>query len=327
MDSFWRAVGDLFGKSPALGDSLWKFAKDNSMELQRRERNYQDTMMGQNDIMSGKSTVRNTISEWGAKMVAFSDMLSAAPLWLAEYREVMAESGVHGDAVKLADFAVRRAHGSTAITNLPRIVTGNDLLTPWMTSLYGFMGTSMQRRIEMAHDINDAWKLGKSGDISGAANLVPRVVSAAMVYMVWTGLVEAIVEHESTDDKRSLGQKMIAGTFGTVAQSVIGLRDLMDDLLHDRESTGGLLTAPIHDLIHFKKGVFNENHPLAKQHAGKLVQDGITSIGDIAGYGPKHIATMVRYGMDVWSGQQHARDPGQIARGLITGNEKPRIEK
>lgn len=323
---FKYAVYDLFGKSQYLGDSTFKFILNNSMEIQRRVRNFQDTLMGQHEILMGKSTLRHHIAEYGAKGVAFSDMLSAAPLWLAKYREAFAESADHGDAVRLADFAVRRAHGSTAITNLPRIVTGNDILTPWMTSLYGFMGTSMQRRIEMFHDINDAWKLGRQGEISAAFKMAPQILSSAAVYIVWTGVVESMVEHIYTDDHRSMGEKFIAGAFGTMAQTIIGLRDLADDLIHDRESTGGLLTAPVHDLLHLKKDLLKKN-PLNKANAGKFVQDGITAIGDLFGYGPKHIGTAVHYGIDVFSGQQKPKTGGDVFRGVVSGQQKLRVEK
>ena len=40
-------------------------------------------------------------------------------------------------------------HGSVGKANLPGIVTSVNPVTPWLTSIYGFMGTSMQRRIEI----------------------------------------------------------------------------------------------------------------------------------------------------------------------------------
>ena len=51
--------------------------------------------------------------QWSSKPVALSDMLSAAPTWLAAYKEIAAGKD-HGEAVVFGDRAVRRAHGSTA---------------------------------------------------------------------------------------------------------------------------------------------------------------------------------------------------------------------
>src|SRR5690348_3990918 len=117
---FKRAALDMFGKSPELGDSLFDFIKKNSEEIQRRDRNWRETLGGQQNIFEGRGTWREQISQAGAKFVAFSDMLSAAPLWLAKYRaELEANGGDIGSAIQEADMGVRRAHGSTAITNLP----------------------------------------------------------------------------------------------------------------------------------------------------------------------------------------------------------------
>ena len=55
--------------------------------------------------------------QFASKPVAFSDMLSARPTWLAAYLKAIEEGSDHGEAVALGDRAVRRAHGSTATTS------------------------------------------------------------------------------------------------------------------------------------------------------------------------------------------------------------------
>lgn len=323
---FKRAVNDLFGLSPALGDSLFDFIKKNSEEIQRRERNFLDTVGGQQGVFEGKNNFRQQLSQWGAKGVAFSDMLSAAPLWLAKYRaELEANGGIHGDAVREADFAVRRAHGSTAVTNLPRIAANSGPITPWLTSLYGFMGTSMQRRIEIFHDINDAYKLGMGGDIRAAAKMVPTILSSTAVYVLYTGAIEELITGQFTDDRRGLGSKALTFLFGTVAQSIIGLRDLVYDLESGRESAG-LVSTPLNDLVHLKRDL-SKHQPLSKGHAGQLLQDGCTSIGDLFGVCPKHLGTIAHYGLDTFDGFQHPRTGSDIYRGVVTGKQRLKVER
>lgn len=323
---FKRAVRDMFGKSADLGDNLFDFVKTNSEEIQRRERNFMDTMVGQQGVFEGKNTFRQQLTQWGAKGVAFSDMLSAAPLWLAKYRtELQENGGVHGDAVREADMAVRRAHGSTAVTNLPSIARGSGPVTPWLTSLYGFMGTSMQRRIEIFHDVNDAYKLGMQGQIREAAKMVPTILSSTGVYVVWTGLVEELITGQFTDDRRGLGSKALTFLFGTVAQSVIGLRDLVYDLESGRESAG-LISTPINDLVHLTRDL-GKSQPLARNHAGQLLQDGCTALGDLGGVCPKHLGTMGHYGLDLFSGFQHPRNGHDVYRGLVSGKQQLHVVK
>ena len=112
-----------------------------------------------------------------------------------------------------------------------------------MTSLYGFMGTSMQRRIEIFHDINDMYKLGMKGEINQAAGKIPQILASTAVYVVWTGIVEEAITGQFTDDHRGLGQKALTFAFSTAAQSIIGLRDLVHDIETGQDS-GGLILRP-----------------------------------------------------------------------------------
>lgn len=323
---FANTVAALFGKSDFLGNNLWDFARNASEELQRRERNYLDTMKGQKAIFQGRSTLRNRVSQWGAKAVAFSDLLSAVPLWLAKYHgEMEANGGVHGDAVRVADASVRLAHGSTAVTNLPRIAANQGPITPWLTSLYGFMGTSMQRRIEIFHDINDAYKLGREGQIKDAAKMIPSILSATAVNVLWVGLVEEMVSGQFTQDKRGPGLKALEFMFGTVAQTVIGLRDLAYDLQHGQESVG-LISTPIHDTLNFLRDA-DKHNPVGAHHAGRFVEDGCASIGDLFGLCPHPLGRAAHYGLDVFNGFQHPRDVTDIYRGAVSGKQKLQVEK
>src|SRR5262249_37541057 len=157
-------------------------------EIQRRERHWLDTVADYHRKYEDKSSLRNLVAYWGAKGVAFSDKISAKPLALGVYRKVLQDTGDHGYAIGVASFAVRRAHGSTAITSLPRIATGGGILEPWMTSLYGFIGANMQRRIEIAHDINDVYKLGRAGELKAALKGLPQIVDSLMTNVIWVGL-------------------------------------------------------------------------------------------------------------------------------------------
>ncbi len=324
--SFSNAVMDLFGRDPDLGDSLWKSAVDSSEELQQRDRNFLNTVMGQHDIMTGKSTLRNKVAEIGSKGVAFSDMISAVPLWVAKYREALTDNPDVGEATYLANRAVRRAHGSTNVVNQPMIVSTNGVLAPWLTSIYGFFGTNMQRRIEIAHDVNDAYKLGRQGDISGAAKMAPQVMSSIFTYVIWPGLVEEAVTGQFTDDRRGWGTHSLSFALGTAASTFIGLRDMVYGLTHGRDPQVGLLGSPLDDVKRLV-GDATKHHPIAKQNAGKLVQDAITVFGDVTGMGPKHIGTAIRYGMDTYNDIQRPKSAGDIFRGIVSGKQSKRIER
>jgi len=111
-----QAYGKLFGKSPEVGKSWWKFAIDASEELQRRERNWQETLGGALAEQYGYPSMRDRVMQWGAWPVAMSDKLSAVPLWMARYEKSLGEGSSHGEAIDIADRSVSRQHGSTART-------------------------------------------------------------------------------------------------------------------------------------------------------------------------------------------------------------------
>lgn len=185
--NFLRAVQDLYARSPSLTKDNHEFVMKWSEELQRRERHWQDTLFGAHQEIEGSQSLRQTVIEKGSWLVAKSDMFSAKPTWLAAYRNAQEKGATHGDAIDLADAAVRDAHGSTAVTNQPALVRGGGALHNWLTSVYGFFGTVMQRRIELCQDIHDTWDLAKQGDITSAAKNVPEALRLRHVRQVLDG--------------------------------------------------------------------------------------------------------------------------------------------
>jgi len=183
----------------------------------------------------------------------------------------------------------------------------------------------MQRRIEIMHDINDAYKLGMHDDIAGAIKMVPKILASTAVNFVWVGLVEELITGQFTDDRRGLGSKALTFTAGMIAQSIVGLRDLSYDLTHGQESIG-LISTPIHHLQQFLRDVDKAN-PLGRAHAGKLVQDFCSTLGDLSGACPTHMGSIMRYGIDSFNGFQHPRSVGDVYRGLSTGTQKMRIQR
>lgn len=323
---FRDSVQSLFGKDPVLGNSIWQFIWNNSEEIQRRDRNWAESLGGAHDIIHGKSTLRNKVIQWGSKPVALSDMASAAPLWLAKYEQVLGETGLHGKAVDQANFAVRRAHGSTAVSSLPEIAAQGGALAPWFTSLYGFFGANMQRRFEILHDMNDSYKLGKQGELKAASKLALGVPAAVMAYVILPSIVEEWVVGQGTEDHRSWLARSTSFVLHALTNSIVGARDLAWGLTHGTEPSAGLMSGPLEDLKNLAQDV-QKPRPMSKDKAGRLVQDGLTAVGDMTGLAPKPIARALRYGMDVLSGVQRPRTAGDWWRGVTTGQQKKRVIK
>lgn len=324
---FLDAARSLYGQSPELGLSNSEFAMKHSEELQRRERHWQDTIAGQHNEIEGASTLREKIIEKGSWLVAQSDMLSAKPTWVAAYNRYIGDGMSHGESIDLADRAVRRAHGSTAATNQPALVRGGGPLHGWLTSVYGFFGTAMQRRIEIAHQLNDTYQLGREGEIKAAAANIPKIATDIMTYVIWPTAVEEWVTGLNQDDKRGAGQRLLsAGTMG-IASSVLYLRDLVHAFTTGQEPGVGLLSSPLHDMANAVRDVKKGREAFNRAHAGKTVGDVLTVFGEATGMAPKAIANATKFGIDLVNKQQHPRNAREYVRGFTRGTAKAREEK
>jgi hypothetical protein len=324
---FLNAVTSLYGKSAELGLSNSQFAMKWSEELQRRERHWQDTIAGEHQLLGKEISPRERIIQAGSWLVAQSDMMSAKPTWIAQYEKSITNGLSHGDAIDLADRAVRRAHGSTAQTNQPALVRGGGPLHGWLTSVYGFFGTAMQRRIEIAHELNDAYHLVSDGEIKSAASKVPGITADIFTYVIWPTIVEEWVTGLTTDDRRGWGTHLAAGAFMGLSSSVLYLRDLMHAFVTGQDPSVGLLSTPLHDannvLRQFKKG----REALDRKNAGKTIGDTLTVFGEMTGMAPKTIANAIRFGIDLVNKQAHPKSLTDYRMGLTRGTEKKRVEK
>ena len=325
--NFFNAVKTLYAQAPSVARLSNKFVMDTFEEVQRRERHWQDTIAGQGKEIEGATTIRDKVIQAGSAAVAWSDMVSAKVAALAAYEKARADGLSHGESISLGNRAVRRAHGSTAEANQPPLVRGGGPLHSWLTSVYGFFGTAMQRRIETAHKLNDAWNLGREGEINKASRKLAGAFGDFMTYMVWPTIVEELVQGLGTDDHRTWGSRIISGATMGMASSVIYLRDIIHGLVSGHEPGVGLLSSALHDAANAAKVIGHPREAFSRQHAAKSVGDLLTATGEVTGMVPKIVGNTVRYGLSVAEGQEKPKSPADVLLGMSRGTQKRRIEK
>lgn len=319
---FLRAAKGLFSVNEATGETNWQFAIQNSLELQRRDRNWEETLYGAGTGVLNPgdkfTPLRQKIMELASKPVAMSDMLSAVPTWLAAYEKEMKASGVHGDAVYAADRAVRRAHGSTAITNRTTIMREAN---PWLTSVYNFFSDIMNRQMETIWKAGETVGLAKDKEYKAAMATVPALTASLFAYAVWPAIVEHLVSGAGGEKEESWGKEAGKAMLRTAASSWVGVRDFTNWLLYGFDPQFGLAGTAMKEL----GSVWNDlgkDHPLRKDHAGKLIQDAATFVGTATGLVPAQIGRTARYLHDVKAGQTHPKGPWAWITGLRFGTTK-----
>lgn len=320
VKNFAQAVSSLFSKDATTGESNWTFAMQTSEELQRRSRNWRDTTVGAHKEAISEPTLREKIMELGTVPVALSDLLSAVPTWLAQYNKSILEVD-HGQAVYEADRAVRRAHGSTAITNLPAIARGGPL-NAWITSLYGFFGNQMQRRFEIAWDMNKTAKLVGDGEFIKASKNVPRIAANIFAYVILPSIIEDQVESQIAEDKQGFIRRGAGILAKGISSSFIGARDLVHGFSSGHEPSVGLLSAMLHDIANVQKDVAKGWAAVDKQHVGNTIMHAITFFGNMTGYVNQSEGRALKYIVDYATGQQKPRGPSDVVRGIHHGSQK-----
>ena len=319
---FLKAVHGMFRVDERTGESNWQFAIKNSLELQRRDRNWGETLYGggTGSLLPGDryGSWRQKMIEWSAKPVAMSDMMSAVPTWLAAYEKEMKATGVHGDAVYEADRAVRRAHGSTAITNRTRIMREWN---PWLTSVYNFFSDIMNRQMETIWKAGEIKGLVKEGEHKAAMASMGMVTASMFAYAIWPAIVEHMVSGEGTEEKESWGWTASKALLRAEASSWAGVRDIANWLLTGHDPQLGLAGTAMKEVF----GVVNDmkkDHPFRKDHSGRIIQDSAAAVGALIGLVPLQIGKSARYAWDVKHGVEHPKGYWEWATGLRFGTTK-----
>jgi hypothetical protein len=322
---FFDEVMNLNAKDEATGETNWDFAINKSLELQRRSRNWQETLGGASEQIvprKGFDTWRANIIRYASTPVAFTDMLSAVPTWLAAYKKAIGEGRSEGDAIYLGDRAVRFAHGSSAITNAPAIMrTGSA--GRWFTSVYNFYNHMMNKNMEIIWRSQEALQLRRAGDFDAAKERFQPVIGQIFAYQVFPALIGGMVGSLFLGGKgekdKSWTQWGVESMAHNISANFIGVRDVVDAMLHKSDPQVGLLSTAAKEFTSTYRD-FTKDHPLSAEHRGRLVQDSLGLTGTLFGVTPAQTGKWIRFLMDTNSGVQRPRNLGDYYSGFRTGS-------
>lgn len=321
--NFLRAMKSLFSINDRTGDTNWSFAMNTSEELQRRHQNYVETLGGATDLLqptAGFGKLRNAVQRFSASPVAISDLLSAVPTWLAQYEKTAGEGATHGDAVYMADRAVRRAHGSVAITNRSGVMRGGAL-GQWFASVYGFFNHIMNRQYELLWKSGETLGMAKEGNYREAMQRAPELTSMLFAYVIAPALIEEAVTPLASEDGESWGKKAAKGVAFTLGASWVGTRDVANAILNGRDPSVGLISTEAKTITDFARDM-GKKAPFNREHAGKVVRDGTTLLGGLTGVVPAQTGRLAQFGLGVAEGTERPKGPWGWMTGARFGTLK-----
>jgi hypothetical protein len=319
--AFLKAAHSLLSVNEATGETNWKTWIGKSLELQRRMQNYQETITGASQQLKpdpGLDTLRHTIIKLGTTPVAISDLLSAVPTFGAAYEKGLADFGNEGDAVYAGDRAVRRAHGSSAITSRPAITRD---ASPWLTSVYTFFSHIMNRQAELAWKSGEMLGAVKEGDSGKAMASIPKISAQLFAYVVFPALIEQMVSPLESSPDDSWVKKAAKSTAFTLSSSWVGVRDMASALLSGHDPSVGIYSTAYDDVRNVYRDL-GKNAPLNRDHAGRIIQDFSTLGGILTGLPGGAIGKAGRFAQGVATNQEHPKGPWGWMAGLRYGTLK-----
>lgn len=304
---FFNAVHGLMSVNDETGDKNWTFAIKNSLELQRRDRNWQENLYGATGELQAGSKFgkwRQRIMQWSSWPVALSDMASAVPTWMAQYDKGIEEGLPHGDAVSEADRAVRRAHGSTAVTNRPALT---NQISPWLTSFYNFFNDVFNRQAETLWRAGDELKLPSDARRDTAMKVAGTAAAGMFAYAIWPAIVESWVSPQPSSPQDSWGKKAAKGLLFTEGATVPVIRDIVNGFLDAKDPDVGLLSTEGRALFDIARD-FGKGAPFNQAHAQKTIRDASGFVGALTGI-PQQAGREISAGVGVTSGIDRPRGP------------------
>ena len=340
IKGFAQAFTKLWSESPDPKIGMWSFMMhggeingvkwNGSVEMQRRFKNWVETLSGSEQelfkrySMSTKLyTFRDVVQRLGASPVAISDMISAGPTWIASYTKATAEGKEHGEAVFLADRSVRRAHGSTAITNKPALMRMSPFLS-WATPFYGFFNTALNRSYELSWmaklsmqgrklagpeagpgegravtslaDDTKTVTLGKDDykdlgfsvpEFKSGFHALPMLAGGAFIYLVAAPLIEQAISPLEREKKDSLAwyatKVALVGWSGMIPYFNTVIRSAFEGRAF--KSGLGLYDQPVERVVSFARDLIDHKKSFTNRNAGRVIKD---FVGVIASMGVAH---------------------------------------
>jgi hypothetical protein len=282
-------------------------------EIMRRDRNWEETLYG--EMLKQRPGGRgeswsNQIAKYSSKPVAWSDMFSARAAFLGAYMKAIDEGSSHGDAIYLGERAVRRAHGSTALTNRPAIMRDTN---PWWTSVYTFFNDIVNRQIEMLWRAGEMTRDAKEmGKWEAAKAHGPAIAATLFSAVIAPAIIEELISPSGGPDAKheSLSTKIWKGGAYTLASGLPGVRDFVHGVLYGTDPTpAGMLRTGASLGQNVYRDVFTKKQPISPAHAQRMIHDSFGLAAMLTGLVTQPMGNVAAFGYGVEHGTEHPKGP------------------
>lgn len=190
----WNDINEVCNKSAFMRERM------ETVDFTMRE------IKNRNDL----SAIEKEAARWGGNMLAYTDMMTAKPVFYHAYCKKVHEGATEQEAIDFAETVVRRTLGSSRVHDVSSMQRGSSMMRLFVM-FQGFFNTQFNQWEREAHVVANKWRAGQKKDA------IMRVTSFAAskwflccVLNIALGFENPFKDEDDDDEKLSkLNQELL----------------------------------------------------------------------------------------------------------------------
>lgn len=307
-------------KNPVEFNKLWNEAMDQSVEMRHRMHNFDRDLNTQQNRALGKKNYVGAWNNFATGFVAYSDLMTAVPTFIAARDLAMANGHSLTDAIAIGEKTVRQAHGSAGIVDRARVQRGTEFQKVF-TMFYGYFSHNYNRNRNTYREAKELREHLGMGEYREAGNVALKVTTAMMFYAILPSMNHAWVRHPR--DEKDSWAKWMAGAMTTqFAGDIPFVRDVVTPVVSGYDAQVTPLASSANVLAKTINNALIASGAKDEKLKHGAIRDAIHAGGIVAGAGTRQIGVATEFVYDVSKNKEHPQDFWEWWRGFTTGHAK-----
>ena len=143
----WKDINEVCNKSAFMRERM------ETVDFTMRE------IKNRNDL----STIEKEAARWGGNMLAYTDMMTAKPVFYHAYCKKLHEGATEQEAIDFAETVIRRTIGSSRVHDVSSMQRGSSIMRLFVM-FQGFFNTQFNQWEREAHVVANKWRAGQKKD-------------------------------------------------------------------------------------------------------------------------------------------------------------------
>lgn len=162
-----------------------------------------------------QNKIEQNVTKWGAMMLAYTDNITAKPVWMAAYEKKINAGATEQEAIDFADTIIRRTLGSSRTQDVSSLMRGGPLFKLF-TTFQGFWNTQYNQWEREAGIAHRDWSAGKRKEAA------QRLAAFACAKWLTTCLMSVMLGLENPFEEDEKGNTKLKNEIYSYPFSMLG---------------------------------------------------------------------------------------------------------